>query len=198
MRYTCKRCKRELVTRRDEQSWQDLAASKRPVPYIAVLDDSIVCADCVGDADNPGRFEAYRGDRHAIGIALILEAWSNDGREDDYMSAEGWGYCAQFDRYLYMVDSSGFVTFEQHDDVSAACEEFTRLYSQGWGASEDDAYISDEPRGYAVSFAGKYVGTFERLNRARACVSLKMRESGYFPSVWHVGERGSIEEISVW
>lgn len=205
MRYTCTVCNRELVTRRAELSWSELAAGTRPVPYHACLREAdtapaYACAQCIEDHDAPGKFEALRHDRRALGVALILNAWSLDGAEDDRMYSEGWGSCERLGRFLLMTDSSGFVTIEEHDTDAKAEEEFTRYYVQGWGASEDDAYISDDRDGYAVSFEGRHLGTFERETRARAAISLEMRRTGYYPDVWHVNERGSIDHIGgrVW
>ena len=204
MIYTCASCNRELVTRRTEAT--EDGRFPDVVPYVAVIRNggsetanntlpAYCCADCA--TEGPGKFQA-NGGRHDIGIAKILHAWSMESGEDDYMTSEGWGYCGQFGRFLLMEDTSGFVTFEEYRTTAEAQKEFDKYYSAGWGANEDDAYISEESRGYSVSFEGKHIGTFERMTRAKAAVSLAMRKSGYFPSVWVVNERGSIDSISVW
>lgn len=203
MRYTCEVCRRELVTRRDEQTWPLTHPAR--VPYAAVLKaegeqesaPAYACAECVHEHDGAGAFEGLHGSE--LGKLLILDAWSGDGSyEDDHMASDGWGYCARIGRYLYMHDTQGFRSFQEHATVALADAEFTRLYLDGWGACEDDAYITDDRDGYAVSFEGKYLGTFPRYNRARAAISLAMRKGGFFPSVWHCTERGGITNVEVW
>lgn len=200
MIYTCRVCNRLLVTRADEAT-EDGYFPPIVSYAVAIKEDenaAYACADCVLDHSGRGKFEAAGSTRGDIGKALILYACSMDGMEDDRMYQEGWGYCAIIGRFLLMEDDRGFVTFEEFESDDKAWEKFDRYYSSGWGAQDDDAYISDERGGYSVSFNGKYIGTFERYNRARAAVSLEMRKSGFYPSVWHVEERGDISNVSVW
>ena len=64
---------------------------------------------------------------------------------------------------------------------------------------EDDAFIVDRPSGgYDVSFCGKFLGNFERENRARAAVSVEMLRSRFYPSVWKVSDHGNAHAITVW
>lgn len=222
MIYACTVCNKRRATRRVELSWQELASGARPVPYVAVIrDDSptvaatiagtahaYACALCVDEHDSPGAFEQYRHDRHALGLALILEAWSNDGAEDDRMYSEGWGSCERFGRFLFTVDTSGFRSFEEYATDAKAEEEFTRYYLAGWGASEFDAYVSQEwngrgdVSGWHVSFDGKSLDLWPRNDgtcderRALARVRLEMMRTGYYPDVWRQGERGDVSHVS--
>lgn len=201
MIYTCAVCSRELASNKDNATEE--GNFPPVVSYCLKMEDSFCCADCVSAHDGLGKFEAHspsvnRSTRGDLARALILHAWTMGGMEDDRMYQEGWGYCAMFGRYLVVEDDRGFFTFEEFDTVEKAQKEFDRLYSDGWGASEDDAYISFDRGLYEVSFNGKHIGTFERESRARAAISLAMRESGYYPSVWIVNDHGNISEASVW
>ena len=158
MIYTCEGCNRTLVTKATEA----LETGEFPpvVSYCAVLRDDVngspfyCCADC--GEPRPGKFEG-NGDRNGRGIAQILYSWSMSSSEDDIMTSEGWGYCGRFGKFLLMEDSQGFVTYSDEGSEEAAEKEFSRLYAEGWGADEDDAYIS--PQGYGrkpyVSFGSK-------------------------------------------
>jgi hypothetical protein len=55
----------------------------------------------------------------------------------------------------------------------------------------DDDYISDDRGGYAVSHAGRYVGTYERYERAGAALYLARARSQYWPNVWYVNDHGN-------
>jgi hypothetical protein len=69
----------------------------------------------------------------------------------------------------------------------------------GFGAQEDDGWISCDRGGYFASLGGKRLGTFERLSRAKAAISLEMRRSGYYPNVFLSGEHGpTVRRIDVW
>lgn len=145
MLYHCDICDHWQNTRKIETPF-----GKSPVPYVAVVDDlsgakGYACADCVAnEIDTLGKFSAYRHERHSMGTALVLYTWSMNSGEDKYMSSEGWGYCAQFGRYLLFTDTQGFVTYEDCDTVKKSQKEFDRLYALGWGADESDAYISSD------------------------------------------------------
>lgn len=168
-----------------------------PDDIAAMLEDqSACCENCAREADSPGRYESCHGDTDALGILLILENADMNGMSDETMASDGYGYCARIGRYLYQVDDRGFHSFEEYQDVVKASHEFMRLYLEGWGASEWDAYISDDRNGYAVSFDGKYIDTYPRYQRARAKIRLLAIETGCYPDAWHCSERGNIEHVS--
>ena len=56
---------------------------------------------------------------------------------------------------------------------------------------EDDDYIGDDRAGYAVSHAGKYIGTYERWTRAVAALYIARERSQYWPNVWEVNDHGN-------
>lgn len=169
----------------------------KPRDTVAQLDNSYCCAACAHNADGFGRFERFRNQLEELGKCLILYAWSQDGMEDNFMSSEGYGYCSQLGNFLLFCDTSGFYSFEEFSTEAEADKEFDRLYSDGMGASEEDGYISDSrDGGYDVSFAGRYIGTFNREARARAAISLEMRKSGFYPDIWSINDHGNITNIS--
>jgi hypothetical protein len=185
----------------------------------AKLEDSACCVPCAVAHNHPGKFEkwSYREledfrnhGMEDMGKALILYAWSLDSGEDNHMSNEGWGYCGMFGKFLLTENTQGFIDFDEYKDVSEAQAEFDRLYSDGWGADESDYYLQfDNRRGRYTAYdgdAGKEIEVWEDAHgeigrrRALASISRHMRKTGYFPSIWEVGERGDVTDISkeVW
>lgn len=208
MRYTCASCNRELVTRKDELAWTELASGIRPVPWHASIHEdgtepSYCCADCIAEHDGLGKFEAHRHDRAELGKALILYAWSMDSSEDDFMSSEGWGYCGMFGRFLLIIDDRGAVSFQEYSDVDKAQATFDHYYSEGWGASESDAYVGHEGYGrLSVSFDGKPLDVWAPRHtdciserRALARIRLEMMRTGYYPNVWMVSDHGNLRIV---
>lgn len=57
--------------------------------------------------------------------------------------------------------------------------------------AEDDDYIGDDRDGYAVTHAGRYVGTYETERRAAAALYLAREASCYWPNVWYVNDHGN-------
>lgn len=143
------------------------------------------------------------GHKFDSAAALVLYEWDMNGSADDFMSSEGWGYCAQFGRWLLVNDDRGFVSAHEYADVAKATAEFAEWYAEGWGADESDAYVSHEGYGRVhVSFDGKSLdvwaprhtdGITER--RALARVRLEMMRTGYYPNVWLVNERGTLSLV---
>lgn len=164
---------------------------------VATVEEYRCCGGCVAEHEGPGKFQGF-SDPNSLGIALILHAIDLDGGADDFMSQESWGYMARIGQYIYSTDTSGFVDFTDHNNPEDADKEFNRWYDQGWGASEDDAWIGDDRSGYGVAFDGKHIGVYPRLSRAKAKVSLLMRETGHYPNVWYEGERGNVRRLEVW
>jgi hypothetical protein len=132
-----------------------------------------------------------------MGEALILYQWSLDSGEDDYMTSTAWGYCGRFGDFLLTEDMSGFIEYQQYDSEDEAIKWYDRLYSDGWGANEFDAYIYHEwNRGWQASFDGKNLevppyctrhGTKiapPSRQRALARIRLEMMRTGYYPNVW--------------
>lgn len=164
------------------------------------------CIYCVRDNDGLGKFESYKThgdepDYSELGTALILHAWASEA--DDFMSPE-WGYLAMFQTghlqggYIYIEDDRGFVTFDEYTSAKSLQKAWDDLYDSGAGATEDDAYISWHRGEYSVSFSGSHLGNYETERRARAAVSLEMRKTGFYPSVWTVSDHGNLCPISVW
>jgi len=132
-------------------------------------------------------------------LALTLEYLAGISGEDHMLTDDYYGYASQFDRYIMLVDERGSVEVREYRDSDAAGREMDSFEDGGFGASEHDAWISSEIRGYSVSFDSKYIGTYPTLRRAQAKVSLLMRETGYYPNVFLAGEHGpSVRRISVW
>jgi len=156
-------------------------------------DTLYVCDQCVEDAEGPGRFE-----RSADALTLALHSLSLDG-EDFFLTDDWQGYIGQFGRHVLTIDHDGFVESQSFTTPEKAYAWIAGVERDGFGANEDDAWISYEPRGLEVSFAGEHIGTFKTLRRARAAVSVEMRKQGYFPNVWLAGEHGpSVRMIDVW
>jgi hypothetical protein len=177
------------------------------------LEDSWICDACVRDHNCFGAFDRYRVDEDAdyedfipLATCMTLDRWSLNGMEDNYMSNEGWGYVGRFGKYLFFHDDRGFRSFEEYPDEARAEAEFDRLYAQGWGAQEDDAYIE----GTHVSFAGKPLNVWGRgrwghpivrgegidQRRCIARVRLEAMKTGYYPNLWLVSDRGNLSLIS--
>jgi hypothetical protein len=154
-----------------------------------------VCEDCIPEP-GPGRYQGMSEDDYPLAVAL--EALASGSFEDHFLSSD-CEYAGQFGQHILYTDSQGFVTVETFSDSDQARLEMDRLEDNGMGADEDDAYIGYSHGRLEVSFDGKHIGTFTRLGRAKACVSLEMRKSGYFPNVWLTGEHGpTIRRIEVW
>lgn len=169
----------------------------RPITdRVLELEGDSVCRQCVGDADSPGRYQAHRHDVESLATVLLLEAWSMISAEDDFMSNEGWGYLARFGRYLYNVDTSGFHSFEEFADDIAADKRFQELYSDGWGASEDDATVEFSRGEYVLHVGYEHIGSYPRETRARAAMRLWSERNGFFPNLWRVGERGQMSILN--
>jgi hypothetical protein len=161
------------------------------------------CHTCVEEHDHPGKFEAHRGDEEKMALALVLESLWRDGCEDEFMWNEGWGSIAMIDRFLIWEDTSGFVDFEEFDDVAKAQKRFDRYFEEGWGADENDAYIyHDYYRGWKAVFEGKELNVWtnnydEGITRRRclARIRLEMIRTGYYPNVWEEGYHGELSLI---
>lgn len=165
---------------------------------VTVGDDSYtVCEGCANEYAGPGRGEGIDDDDRPL--AAVLEHFAGLGMED-HMLADGSGYAGQFSEHILIVDDRGFVDVRTFPNADAARREMDSFENDGMGASEDDAYIRyDGSRGLSVSFAGKFIGSYPTLRRAKACVSVLMRREGYYPNVWLTHEHGpTIRRISVW
>ena len=182
-------------------------------PQAAKIEDSACCLPCAEANNHPGKFEKYSdncGDGEPylgdMGKALILYHWMLDSGEDNFMSNQGWGYCGQFGKYLLTEDTNGFVEFEEFDDAAAAQKKFDALYDDGWGASEDDIYVTHYNGKWKAWVCGKEIHVYENhagevtRSRVLAAISLHMRKTGYFPSIWEEHERGGLTNIGaeVW
>jgi hypothetical protein len=158
-----------------------------------------VCDVCLADHDGPGKFEgpARDGDEQ-LALALVLQSIDMDGCADFFLSDES-GYAAAIDRYILACDSSGFVDVREYRTPELALATLAEWENDGFGASEDDGWISCERGGYYAQLGGKDLGTFERLTRAKAAISLEMRRSGCYPNVFVADEHGpSVRRVDVW
>jgi hypothetical protein len=173
---------------------------------VLTLEGDSCCAVCVTNADGPGAHESARGDDQSLATLLLLESWSMDSGEDDFMHNEGWGYCARFGQYLYYHDSQGARSYEDCGTAEKAEQEFQRYYLAGWGADESDAYVYCDRwyRGFQATFDGKELDIWAPRHtdeiterRALARVRLEMIRTGYYPDVWIVSERGDIRHASL-
>ena len=158
-------------------------------------DTFYVCDICRNHLAGPGKHQAVAEDDRALCIVLY-HLYLNDSL-DHWLTDENYGFAGIADRFMLLEDSSGFVEVRTFASADAAMREMNSFEDDGFGASEWDAWISEDRGGYAVSFDGKYVDTYPRLNRAKAKVALLMRDSGYFPNVFLQGERGSVRRIDV-
>jgi hypothetical protein len=158
-----------------------------------------ICWDCVEDHNGNGKFEAYRHhlDLKPLATALVLNYSTLHG-SDDFMFDDGWGSCARLGKYL-LLDSSGFVTYEEYRNEEAAENEFNQLYNMGWGASPDDAYIASDG---TVSFDGKKLDVWAPQNssgisdrRRIARVRLESMKTGYYPNLWMESDHGNLTLI---
>lgn len=170
----------------------------------ATIDNDRCCMVCANDHNHSGKFERYACsdpqyfDAEAMGKALLYYAFLGSGDEDDAMSNEGWGYCARFENVLVFEDTQGFVTYDEFKDTEAAEKKFNEYYIDGWGAQEDDIYITHEMyRGWQAWESGKQIHVWARRNeeypdrrRVLAAISLHMRKTGYFPNVWEETHHG--------
>ena len=165
------------------------------VPVTVEPETFYVCEACIEQHAGPGKFEGNGDD---LALALVLHALMLDSGEDHFLSDES-GYMGQFGRFVLTVDDRGFVSAEEFASPEKAEARLNDAEDDGFGASEDDAWISLERGGYHVSFAAKSIGTFETERRARAAVSVEMRRTGYYPNVFLAGEHGpTVRRIDVW
>jgi hypothetical protein len=151
-----------------------------------------LCPDCYTEATESHKYDSP--------LAFAAYAAVMDGASSEQMS-DGYGEWA--DMIVTVIvsgDSQGFVYAWDYGTPERAQKEWDDLYSSGLGAEDDDAYIGYDRGAYHVAFEGKYVAAYETRRRALAKVSLLMRESGFYPSVWEERERGGIDEITseVW
>jgi len=155
-----------------------------------------VCEGCSNAYAGPGRGEGVACEDRPL--AAVLEYLAGISMEDHYLADES-GYAGKFDRYILIVDDRGFVDVRTFPDSDAALREMNRYEDAGMGADEHDAWIGSEYSGYSVSFDGKHVGQYPSLRRAKAKVSLLMRETGFFPNVWlDNGGSSGIRRVDVW
>lgn len=160
-------------------------------------DIGAACIACAMAHDTPGKFEG-NGDLEGIATALVLYAAAGESGEDDFMSSDGWGYCGQFGQYLLFEDTQGFVTYADYGTVERAQMRFSDFYDDGWGASEDDAWISEDRGRFYVTFDGKELDLWPNNHgeiserRAVARVRLESMRTGYWPNLWIAGERGDV------
>ena len=158
-------------------------------------DTYYVCETC-SDLSGPGKYQAV--DESDWALCVVLEWLAGVSSMDHWLSDES-GYAGVSDRYMLIEDDRGFVEVREFTSVDAAMREMNSFEDDGFGASDMDAYISCDRNGYGVSFDGKFVGTYGTERRARAKVSLLMRETGYYPNVYLTGEHGpTIRRIEVW
>jgi len=158
-----------------------------------------VCDVCLADHDGPGKFEQVRHDDETLATALALYALDLAGSSEDFLSDEWNGHASRIGAFVLTVDGQGFVNFEEFDSEELASKWLYSLEDDGFGASEDDAFISYESNGIYASFGGKSLGRFERFTRAKAAISVEMRRQGYFPNVFVSGEHGpGVRRIDVW
>ena len=172
------------------------AASNGEMVSVWEQDDHFVCRFCISAADGPGRFE---GNGDSLGLALVLDALSGISAEDHFLTDESYGYVGQFGRHLLVQDDRGFIEARSFASPEAAEREMNGYEDTGFGASEDDGWISYEPNGIYASLSGERLGRFDTLRRAQAAISVAMRKQGYYPNVFVSGEHGpSVRRIDVW
>jgi hypothetical protein len=190
---------------------QCIVCDRKTVSEIAAqIDDAVCCRACTESHDGPGAFQVYSTgdgyrDLEKLGKCLILHAWLMQGMEDDAMWNDGWGYCARFGEYLFSTDRQGFHSFEEYLSVEAAEKAFMDYYRDGWGASENDAYIENTHHGYEISFDGKSLDVWARQSafdprgidekRCIARVRLEAMKTGYYPNLWLVFDDGNLTLI---
>jgi len=179
-----------------------------------VIDDHHICVSCVTSHNHPGKFEKYSWynttnppNLEELAKVLILYSFSLNNSEDAFCNSEGWGYLGQFGNYLLTEDTQGFVEFEEFDSPEAAYKEFERLFNDGWGADEYDAYIESNGFKYSVSFLGKSLEVWTNnrgtdydqgitLRRCRARVRLEAIKTGMYPNLWYVSDHGNLSLLS--
>lgn len=155
-----------------------------------------VCTICADNLSGPGKHEGV--DESDRALCVVLESIAGDSGMDHWLTDDYQGYVGIVDRFMLIEDDRGFVDVRAFASPDAAMREINGYEDDGFGADQHDAWITDERGGYAVSFDGKYVDRFPRLNRAKAMVSLLMRDSGYYPNVFLSGEHGpSVRRIEV-
>jgi hypothetical protein len=179
----------------------------------AEIEESACCMSCAEEHNHPGKFERYMSidpryfDAESMGTVLILDVWANSGGEDEYMTQEGWGYLGRFGKYLLHQDTQGFVTYDEYESEEKALKEYDKLYKDGWGASEDDIYLTHD-RGWEAWQSGKQISVYARkgfeyddkegIDRRRvlAAISVHMRKTGFYPDVWEESGHGNLTCIS--
>jgi hypothetical protein len=163
-----------------------------------------ICQTCIDNACGPGKYESYGKNDEHLAEALMLEAWSLRSMDDEYMASNG-DYCGRFDNYLLIIDDRGFVTYERYDTTEEAQKTYDRYFASGWGADEDDIYVSYEgARGVEIYCEGKQIpcrpNANHRIseNRIDAAINLHMAKWGYYPNVWNSDRGGySLRKIKV-
>lgn len=154
-----------------------------------------VCQYCLDDAKKPGKFDGS-GD---IAAAVMLQVLSMIQYYDDSMFNEGWGFLSILDNWIFIEDTQGFINVVEFKSEEAALKEFDRYYAMGWGAQEDDIYVHHEAwRETEIYCENKKIPLWPNKKgeitdrRIDAAINLYMYKSGFYPSVWNVGERGDI------
>ncbi len=197
----------------DESSYKRLAPTKCHIcerngaqyrhEYVTIGDETFpVCDTCTDSISGNGAHEGIHESDRAL--CLVLESLAGVSGEDHLLTDDNYGYAGLFDRFILLHDDRGFYEVREFKTAELAMREMNQFEDDGFGASEYDAWIYDDRNGYGVSFEGKHIATFTSedspnpLRRARAQVSLCMRESGYYPNCFYQGERGSVRRIEVW
>lgn len=157
-----------------------------------------VCDVCLADNSGPGKFEGNHSD-YELALALVLYALVLDGDMGDHSLIDESESAYQFGNLILVQDSQGFTDVREFSDAAAATREMDGWEDDGMGAHEDDGWISYESNGIHASLSGTHLGTFTRLSRAKAAISLEMRKTGYYPNVFLSGEHGpTVRRIDVW
>lgn len=186
----------QVVTSHKCVACDSFHADSRLEPVTVGSDVFYACESCESCMDGPGKHEGV--DESDRALCVVLEHLAGISWEDYWLSDDYQGYVGVFDRFMLVEDERGFVDVRTFADADSAMRECNSFEDRGFGADENDAYIGISNRGYEVSFDGKYVDTYPRLNRAMAKVSLLMRDSGYYPNVFLTGEHGpTIRRIDV-
>jgi hypothetical protein len=184
----------------------------------ATIGESSCCMPCAVANNHPGKFQQYScSDEHdfinyqseSMGKALILYGWSmDDSYVDDRMGPDGWGSITRLHNYLLNESDSGFVDFDEYESVEKAQKVWDDLYSDGWGQSEYDIFLSfdrgkwhafDGDAGKEIEVWPNHEGEITR-DRVLAAISLHMRKTGCFPDIWEVNDHGNVTSIGseVW
>lgn len=151
-----------------------------------------LCDSCLAEAEDS---EKYGRDPLTF---LLSQVDLEDGADDSMGSVAYDEYVARIGDYLLVKDSQGYVSHDGPYSPERMDRRWSELYDAGLAADQDDAYIEAARDGYAVSFGGKHLGTYPRLSRALARVSLAAIADGYYPNCWLIGERGDLQRIDYW